>query len=122
MIFLENELLYGVSFETPDEVFSPNYVIPIGKAKIERLGKHITLVAHSRAVLSCIEAAEELTKNNIECEIINLRSLRPLDEEAIIKSVMKTNHIITVEQGWPQSGIGAEICAKIMESKLFYTM
>jgi pyruvate dehydrogenase E1 component beta subunit len=98
------------------ESMSSDFVIPIGKAKIERAGKHITLIGHSRAVQFCLEAAAEVEKIGIECEVINLRSLRPLDEETIIKSVKKTNHVITVEQGWPQYGVGAEIAAKIMES------
>ena len=108
--------MYGVSFPMSPESMSSDFVIPIGKAKIERAGKHITLIGHSRAVQFCLEAAAEVEKIGIECEVINLRSLRPLDEETIIKSVKKTNHVITVEQGWPQYGVGAEIAAKIMES------
>jgi pyruvate/2-oxoglutarate/acetoin dehydrogenase E1 component len=80
-------------------------------------GSHITVVAHSRAVELSLDAAKELAAEGIECEVINLRSLRPLDEETIVKSVIKTNHLVTVEQGWPQCGIGSEICARIMESK-----
>lgn len=117
VIFLENELLYGVAFDTPDEALSPDFTLPIGKAKIERQGTHVTLVAHSKAVGTSLDAAKELAGAGIECEVINLRSLRPLDEETIIQSVMKTNHLVTVEQGWPQSGIGSEICARIVESK-----
>ena len=81
------------------------------------LGKHITLVSFSRTVETCLEAAKQLASNGIEAEVINLRTLRPLDEQAILNSVAKTHHIITVEQGWPQCGIGSEICARIMESK-----
>jgi pyruvate dehydrogenase E1 component beta subunit len=80
-------------------------------------GSHITLVAHSRAVELSLDAAKELAGEGIECEVINLRSIRPLDEETIVKSVKKTNHLVTVEQGWPQCGIGSEICARIMEGK-----
>ena len=80
-------------------------------------GKHVTLVSHSRSVGLCLEAAKELAGVGIECEVINLRTIRPLDEETIVKSVMKTNHLITVEGGWPQFGVGAEICAKIVESE-----
>lgn len=80
-------------------------------------GSHITLVAHSRAVELSLDAAKELAGEGIECEVINLRSIRPLDEETIVKSVIKTNHLVTVEQGWPQCGIGSEVCARIMESK-----
>ena len=119
IVFLENELLYGVAFDTPDEALSPDFTLPIGKAKIEKQGSHVTLVAHSKAVGTCLDAAKELAGNGIECEVINLRSLRPLDEETIIQSVVKTHHLITVEQGWPQCGIGSEICARIIESPAF---
>ena len=81
------------------------------------VGKHVTIVSHSRAMGVCMEAAKELEQVGIECEVINLRTIRPMDEETIVKSVMKTNHLITVEIGWPQSGIGAEVCARIIESK-----
>lgn len=77
----------------------------------------MTLVSHSRTVGFCLDAALELAKEGIEAEVINLRTLRPLDENAIVESVMKTNHLVTVEGGWPQSGIGSEICARIIESK-----
>lgn len=120
VVVLENEILYGVQFPMPDEAASKDFLVPIGKAKIERAGKHMTIVAHSRAVETALEGAKELAGKGIECEVINLRSLRPLDMETIIKSVQKTNHIITVEQGWPQCGIGSEICARIMESEAFY--
>ena len=117
VVFLENELLYGVPFEVSDEVLSKDFVLPIGKAKVEREGDRITLVAHSKAVGTCLEAAKELASSGIECEVINLRSIRPLDAETIFKSVMKTNHLVTVEQGWPQHGVGSEICARVIESK-----
>jgi len=119
VVHLENELMYGVSFEVSDEALDPDFLIPIGKAKIEKEGKHITIVAHSRPVGAVLEAAKELAGIGIEAEVINLRTLRPMDNETIIKSVMKTNHLVTVEGGWPQSGIGAEICAKIVESAAF---
>ena len=118
VVCLENEIMYGVSFPMSQEALSSDFVIPIGKAKIERPGKHITLIGHSRAVQFCLEAAAEMEKQGVECEVINLRTLRPLDEETIINSIKKTNHLVTVEQGWPQYGVGAEIIAKIMESKL----
>jgi len=95
------------------------YVLP-GKAKIERAGKHVTLVSHSKPVDTCLDAAKALAGEGIECEVINLRSLRPLDMDTVLKSVAKTHHLVTVEQGWPQSGIGAEICAQIMESEVFF--
>ncbi|XP_074644528.1 pyruvate dehydrogenase E1 component subunit beta, mitochondrial-like [Tubulanus polymorphus] len=119
VVMLENEILYGTQFPMSDEALSPDFEIPIGKAKIEREGKHVTLVSHSRAVGICLEAAVELEKIGVECEVINLRTIRPMDEEAIVNSVMKTNHLITVEQGWPQFGVGSEICAKIIESPAF---
>ncbi|XP_046682567.1 pyruvate dehydrogenase E1 component subunit beta, mitochondrial-like [Homalodisca vitripennis] len=120
VVFLENEILYGAQYPMSDEALSKDFVLPIGKAKIERPGKHITLVAHSKAVETSLDAAKELAGQGIEAEVINLRSLRPLDIETIGKSVMKTNHLITVEQGWPQCGMGSEICARIMESEVFY--
>lgn len=120
VVVLENEILYGVNFPMPDQAMSKDFLIPIGKAKIERPGKHMTIVAHSRAVETALEAAKELSAKGVECEVINLRSLRPLDITTIIQSVQKTNHLITVEQGWPQCGIGSEICAQIMESEAFY--
>ncbi|KAF4525195.1 hypothetical protein B566_EDAN008300 [Ephemera danica] len=120
VVFLENEILYGQPFEVSDEVLSNNFVLPIGKAKIEREGKHVTLVSHSRPVEMCLEASKVLAGEGIECEVINLRSLRPLDINTVLQSVVKTHHLITVEQGWPQSGVGAEICARVMESEAFF--
>lgn len=117
VVFLENELLYGVQYPMSDEALSNEFVLPIGKAKIERVGKHITLVAHSKAVELALEAANELAGKGVEAEVINLRSLRPLDIKTIVQSVAKTNHIVTVEQGWPTCGIGSEIAARIMESE-----
>lgn len=119
VVFLENELLYGVPFEITDEALGKDFLLPIGKAKIERAGNRMTLVSHSKSVGTCLDAAKELAQSGIECEVINLRSLRPLDEDTIIQSVMKTNHLVTVEGGWPQHGIGSEICAKIIESPAF---
>lgn len=119
VVFLENEIMYGHSFDMSDESLSEDFLLPIGKAKIERAGKHCTLVAHSRFVEVCLNAATELAGAGVECEVINLRTLRPLDENTIIQSVMKTNHLVTVEGGWPQSGIGSEICARIVESSAF---
>uniref|UniRef100_A0A667XZB8 Pyruvate dehydrogenase E1 component subunit beta n=1 Tax=Myripristis murdjan TaxID=586833 RepID=A0A667XZB8_9TELE len=119
VVFLENELMYGVPFEMSEEAQSKDFTIPIGKAKIERPGSHITLVSHSRFVGHCLDAAAVLAKEGIECEVINLRTIRPLDVECIEGSVMKTNHLVTVEGGWPQFGVGAEICARIMEGPAF---
>uniref|UniRef100_A0A2D4F5F0 Pyruvate dehydrogenase E1 component subunit beta n=3 Tax=Micrurus TaxID=8634 RepID=A0A2D4F5F0_MICCO len=116
---LENELMYGVSFELSEEVLSKDFIVPIGKAKIEKQGTHITLASHSRSVGHCLEAAAVLAKDGVECEVINLRSIRPLDIETIETSIMKTNNFVTVEGGWPQFGVGAEICARIMEGPAF---
>jgi pyruvate dehydrogenase E1 component beta subunit len=122
VIFLENEILYGAQFDMSDEALSNEFVLPIGKAKVERPGKHITLVSHSKAVDICLDAAKALAGEGIECEVINLRSLRPLDMDTVLKSVAKTHHLVTVEQGWPQSGIGSEICARVMESEVFFSL
>lgn len=117
VVVLENEILYGVQYPMSDEALAKDFVLPIGKAKVERVGNHVTLVAHSKAVEESLEAANELAGKGIEAEVINLRSLRPLDTDTIIQSVVKTKHLLTVEQGWPQCGIGAEISARIAESK-----
>ncbi|XP_061640575.1 pyruvate dehydrogenase E1 component subunit beta, mitochondrial isoform X1 [Phyllopteryx taeniolatus] len=119
VVFLENELMYGVPFEMSDEAQSKDFTVPIGKAKIERQGSHVTLVSHSRYVGHCLDVAAVLAKEGIECEVINLRTIRPMDVESIEASVMKTNHLVTVEGGWPQFGVGAEICARIMEGPAF---
>uniref|UniRef100_A0A2K5Q8T8 Pyruvate dehydrogenase E1 component subunit beta n=1 Tax=Cebus imitator TaxID=2715852 RepID=A0A2K5Q8T8_CEBIM len=119
VVMLENELMYGVPFEFPPEAQSKDFLVPIGKAKIERQGTHITVVSHSRPVGHCLEAAAVLSKEGVECEVINMRTIRPMDMETIEASVMKTNHLVTVEGGWPQFGVGAEICARIMEGPAF---
>ncbi|XP_003746124.1 pyruvate dehydrogenase E1 component subunit beta, mitochondrial [Galendromus occidentalis] len=119
VVFLENELVYGTTFDMSDEAMSKDFVLPIGKAKIERTGNAVTLVAHSKPVGACLEAANELAAAGIECEVINLRSIRPLDFETIANSVMKTNRLVTVEGGWPSSGVGSDISARIMESAVF---
>lgn len=120
VVFLENEMLYGESFEMLEEALSPDFVLPIGKAKIEREGSDITMVSHTRNLTHCLEAAELLKKEyGVSAEVLNLRSIKPLDVEAIINSVKKTNHLITVEAGFPGFGVGSEICAQIMESEAF---
>lgn len=115
IVFLESELLYGQKFKLSPESQSPDYLVPIGKAKVERVGKDVTLIAFSRIVGSTLEAAEKLKEEGIDAEVINLRTIRPLDVETIIKSVKKTNRVVTVEEGWPQSGVGAELSALIVE-------
>ncbi|KAK9325571.1 thiamine diphosphate-binding protein [Lipomyces orientalis] len=118
-IFLENEILYGESFEMSEEAQSPDFVIPIGKAKIERAGTDVTLVGHSRNVEFCLQAAEILAKENISAEVINLRTIKPMDVSAIVKSVKKTNRIVSVDSGYPAFGFGSEIAAQVMESEAF---
>jgi len=112
VIFLENEMLYGQSFEVPDD---PDWTVPIGKAKIEREGSDVTITAFSIMVGHALAAAEELSKQGIEAEVIDLRTLRPLDTETIVNSVKKTNRIVSVEEGWPVAGMGSEIAAIMME-------
>jgi pyruvate dehydrogenase E1 component beta subunit len=112
VIVLENEILYGHTFDCP---IDDDFILPLGKAKIERSGDRVTIVAFSIMVGVALKAAEELAKDGIEAEVINLRSLRPLDTATIINSVKKTNRIVTVEEGWPFAGIGAEINMQVLE-------
>jgi len=119
VVVLEHELMYGVNFQVSDEALSPDFVLPIGKAKVEREGKDVTIVAFSKMVEESLKAAEILAKDGISAEVINLRSIRPLDIETILKSLKKTHKIVTVESGWPMFGVGSEISAQIMESEGF---
>ena len=112
VVFLENEVLYGQSFEVPDV---EDWVVPIGKAKILREGSDVTIVSFSRPLQHALEAADALAEEGIRAEVIDLRTIRPLDTETIINSVKKTNRIVSLEEGWPQSGIGSEIAALVME-------
>jgi len=112
VIFLENEILYGQSFEVPD---SKDWVVPIGKARIARPGKDVTITAFSLMVGKALEAAEMLAAEGIDAEVIDLRSLRPLDSETIVKSVQKTNRLVSCEEGWGYSGIGSEVASVVME-------
>lgn len=120
VVFLENELLYGESFPVSDEVLDSSFSIPIGKAKIEREGKDVTITAFSKMVGLSLKAAELLAKEGINAEVINLRSIRPLDRATICDSVKKTNRLVTVEEGFPQHGVGAEICASVVEEIFEY--
>jgi len=117
--FLENEYLYGREFEVNDDFYDEEFILPIGKAKIMRPGKHVTITSYSRMVGECLKAAEELAKEGIDVEVINLRSIKPLDRKTIIDSVKKTGRLVSVEDGSPQSGVGSEILATIMESPAF---
>jgi len=112
VIFLENEILYGQSFDVPDD---DDWTVPIGKAKVVREGSDVTITAFSIMVGHALAAAEELSKQGIEAEVIDLRTLRPLDTETIVTSVKKTNRIVSVEEGWPVAGMGSEIAAIMME-------
>ena len=117
VIFLENEILYGQSFEVPK---LDDFVLPIGKARIHRPGKDVTIVSWSIGMTYATKAAAELEKLGIDAEVIDLRSLRPLDTETIVASVMKTGRLVTVEEGWQQSGVGAEITARVVERAFDY--
>lgn len=117
VVCLENEIMYGQSFDVP---VSEDYVIPLGRAKIERPGTDVTITAFSRNVGKALEAAEILAEQNIDAEVINLRTLRPLDRWSILESVKKTNRIVSVEEGWPAAGIGAEIAALCGEHAFDY--
>ncbi|KAL8291862.1 hypothetical protein RQP46_002120 [Phenoliferia psychrophenolica] len=119
VVFLENEILYGQSFPVSKAAQSTDFLLPIGKAKIERVGADVTVVAHSRMVGLSLEAAEILKKEGIDVEVVNMRSIRPLDIETIKESVKKTNRLVTVEGGFPAFGVGSEICAQIVESEAF---
>ncbi len=110
VIFLENEIVYGRSFPVPR---IDDFVLPIGKARVVKAGKDVTLVSYSIGVGLILEAAEKLAAEGIDAELIDLRSLRPLDVETVIASVKKTNRIVTVEQAWPVCSIGSEICARV---------
>ncbi|KRQ98476.1 pyruvate dehydrogenase complex E1 component subunit beta [Bradyrhizobium valentinum] len=117
VIFLENEVLYGHTGEVPK---LDDYVIPIGKARIVRSGKDVTLISWSNGMTYALKAADELAKEGIEAEVIDLRTLRPMDTDTIVASVKKTGRAVTVEEGWQQSGVGAEIAARIMEHAFDY--
>jgi pyruvate dehydrogenase E1 component beta subunit len=117
VIFLENEMLYGHSGEVPK---LDDYVIPIGKARVVRSGSHVSIISWSNGMSYAIKAADELAKEGIEVDLIDVRTLRPLDTETIVASVMKTGRAVTVEEGWQQSGVGAEIAARIMEHAFDY--
>jgi pyruvate dehydrogenase E1 component beta subunit len=113
------QLLYGRAFPVTDAEASKDFVMEFGKARIERAGDHCTIVTFSRMTDLSLAAAAELEKIGVSVEVINLLSLRPLDMASVVKSIKKTNHIVTVEDGWPMYGVGSEIAAGIMESDAF---
>ncbi|XP_030527623.1 pyruvate dehydrogenase E1 component subunit beta-1, mitochondrial-like [Rhodamnia argentea] len=120
VVFLENELMYGERFPVSAEALDSSFCLPIGKAKIEREGKDVTITAFSRMVGLSLEAAEILAKEGISAEVVNLLSIRPLDRPTINASVRKTNRLVTVEEGFPQNGVGAEIGMSIIEDSFGY--
>ncbi|HEV2624800.1 MAG TPA: pyruvate dehydrogenase complex E1 component subunit beta [Xanthobacteraceae bacterium] len=117
VMFLENEILYGHSSPVPK---LDDYVLPIGRARVVRPGKDVTIVAWSMGMTYALKAADELAKEDIEAEVIDLRTLKPMDSDTIVESVKKTGRLVTVEEGWKQSGIGAEIAARVMEDAFDY--
>jgi pyruvate dehydrogenase E1 component beta subunit len=117
VVFLENEILYGRTFDVPK---LDDYVLPIGKARIRRQGSDVTLVSYSIAVGYAMEAAEELSKQGIEAEVIDLRTLRPMDTETVLQSVKKTNRCVVVAEGYPICSVASEISAQIMEKAFDY--
>jgi pyruvate dehydrogenase E1 component beta subunit len=117
VVFLEHEMLYGQEFDVPEGV---DWVVPIGKAKIRRVGTDVTLVAYSRMVGFCLQAAEKLAEEGIHAEVVDLRTLRPMDIGTVIESIKKTNRVVTVEEGWGPMGVGAEISAKAVELAFDY--
>lgn len=117
VIFLENEIMYGQSFDVPD---NDDFVLEIGKAHVVREGTDVTITAFSIMVGKALEAAEKLAEEGISAEVIDLRTIRPLDVETILESVKKTNRCVSVEEGWPTAGVGSEIAAVIMEQAFDY--
>jgi pyruvate dehydrogenase E1 component beta subunit len=117
VVFLENELLYGHSFPVPK---LDDYLIPLGKAKIAQPGEHVTIVAWSMGMAYALKAGEELARENISAEIIDLRTIRPMDTETLVHSIEKTGRCVIIEEGWAQSGVGSEIAARLMEEAFDY--
>jgi pyruvate dehydrogenase E1 component beta subunit len=117
VVFLEHEIMYGHEFDIPDV---EDWLVPIGKARIRRTGTDVTISAHSRMVGLALEAAEQLAKDGIEAEVVDLRTLRPLDHATVVASVKKTNRLVSVEEGWGPMGVGAEICARVTEEAFDY--
>jgi pyruvate dehydrogenase E1 component beta subunit len=112
VVFLEHELMYGLEFDIPDV---DDWVVPIGKAKVRRVGTDVTITAHSRMVGFALQAAEALAADGISAEVIDLRTIRPLDMDTVLASVAKTNRLVTAEEGWGPMGVGAEVIARVIE-------
>ncbi|EFJ52983.1 hypothetical protein VOLCADRAFT_108817 [Volvox carteri f. nagariensis] len=115
VVFLENEIMYGQAFPVNAQILDKDFTLPIGKAKVMREGKHVTLVSFSKMVGYCLKAADHLSKEGVHCEVINLRSIKPLDKDTLVASLKKTHRMVTVEEGWPQCGVGSEIAALMQE-------
>jgi pyruvate dehydrogenase E1 component beta subunit len=119
VVVLESEIMYGKEFEVPAEQLAEDFLIPIGKAKIMREGTDLTIVSYSRGVELALAGAEKLAAQGIHAEVINLRSVRPLDTATVIASVKKTKRLLTVEEGWPHFGVGSELIAAVVEGEAF---
>ena len=117
VVFLEHEMMYGIEFDVPDV---EDYVVPIGKAKVRREGTDVTITAHARMVGFALQAAEQLEAEGISCEVIDLRTLRPLDHDTIVASVKKTSRLVSAEEGWGPMGVGAEVVARVIEHAFDY--
>ena len=115
VVFLENEILYGESFPVSDAAMGKDFVLPIGPAKIQREGSDVTLVGFGKMVGYALKAAETLEREGISAEVVNVRSIRPLDRATIAASIRKTHRVVSVEEGWPQHGFGAEIVSVAVE-------
>jgi pyruvate dehydrogenase E1 component beta subunit len=116
VVFLEHEMMYGLEFDVPEG----DHVLPIGKAKVRREGTDVTITAHSRMVGFALQAAEQLAAEGISCEVVDLRTLRPLDHETIVESVKKTSRLVSAEEGWGPMGVGAEVVARVIEHAFDY--
>jgi pyruvate dehydrogenase E1 component beta subunit len=117
IVFLEHEMMYGLEFDVPEV---EDWIVPIGKAKVRREGRDVTITAHSRMVGFALQAAEKLAEEGIEAEVVDLRTLRPLDHETIVESVKKTNRLVSAEEGWGPMGVGAEVVARVIEHAFDY--
>ena len=117
VVFLEHEMMYGIEFDVPE---MDDWVVPIGKARVRREGTDVTITAHSRMVGFALQAAEQLAGEGISCEVVDLRTLRPLDHETIVESVKKTSRLVSAEEGWGPMGVGAEVVARVIEHAFDY--
>ncbi|WP_309629332.1 pyruvate dehydrogenase complex E1 component subunit beta [Brevundimonas sp.] len=117
VVFLEHEMMYGIEFDVPEV---DDWIVPIGKAKVRREGTDVTITAHARMVGFALQAAEQLEAEGISCEVVDLRTLRPLDHETIVASVRKTSRLVSAEEGWGPMGVGAEVVARVIEHAFDY--